>query len=301
MAMPEFSMRQLLEAGVHFGHHTSAGTPRCRPSSSASGTASTSSTSSRRCRCSTPRWRRSARPPRRAGAFCSSAQAPGERAGRGSGRAQRAVFRQPPLAGRNADQLEDHHRIHPAAARPRRGAGDRGERAHQKGTAGPHPRARKAPARARRHQGNGRASRRPVRDRHQQGVDRDQGGQETQDSGGRGDRQQFRSRRHHLRDPRQRRCDPLDRALLRSCVAGGADGLQQGRSPAAAISASPRRRRWKTCPRRRRSKACPRRRRRTASPRKSGQRAGDQPSETPPAEQAAEPAPETAEEGAAQA
>ena len=31
MAMPDFSMRQLLEAGVHFGHHTRRWTPRMAP------------------------------------------------------------------------------------------------------------------------------------------------------------------------------------------------------------------------------------------------------------------------------
>ena len=31
MSMPEFSMRQLLEAGVHFGHHTRRWNPRMRP------------------------------------------------------------------------------------------------------------------------------------------------------------------------------------------------------------------------------------------------------------------------------
>ena len=31
MAMPDFSMRQLLEAGVHFGHHTRRWNPRMAP------------------------------------------------------------------------------------------------------------------------------------------------------------------------------------------------------------------------------------------------------------------------------
>jgi small subunit ribosomal protein S2 len=31
MAMPDFSMRQLLEAGVHFGHHTPRWNPRMAP------------------------------------------------------------------------------------------------------------------------------------------------------------------------------------------------------------------------------------------------------------------------------
>ncbi|MEM7091189.1 MAG: 30S ribosomal protein S2, partial [Pseudomonadota bacterium] len=31
MALPEFSMRQLLEAGVHFGHQTQRWNPRMGP------------------------------------------------------------------------------------------------------------------------------------------------------------------------------------------------------------------------------------------------------------------------------
>ena len=31
MAMPDFSLRQLLEAGVHFGHHTRRWNPRMGP------------------------------------------------------------------------------------------------------------------------------------------------------------------------------------------------------------------------------------------------------------------------------
>ena len=34
MAFPVFTMRQLLEAGVHFGHRRGAGTPSWRPTSS---------------------------------------------------------------------------------------------------------------------------------------------------------------------------------------------------------------------------------------------------------------------------
>ena len=31
MAMPEFTMRQLLEAGIHFGHHTRRWNPKMGP------------------------------------------------------------------------------------------------------------------------------------------------------------------------------------------------------------------------------------------------------------------------------
>ena len=47
--MAVVTMRQMLEAGVHFGHQTGRWNRRCSVSSSASATASTSSISSRRC------------------------------------------------------------------------------------------------------------------------------------------------------------------------------------------------------------------------------------------------------------
>jgi small subunit ribosomal protein S2 len=44
MALPDFTLRQLLEAGVHFGHQTQRWNPRMGRSSTATATASTSST-----------------------------------------------------------------------------------------------------------------------------------------------------------------------------------------------------------------------------------------------------------------
>ena len=84
----------------------------------------------------------------------------------------------------------------------------------------PDPRARQARARARRHQGDGRPARHPVRDRHQQGS-RSRSPRPTScgipvvavlDSNSRSDG-------HHLPDPGQRRRDPRDRHLLRSDLA----------------------------------------------------------------------------------
>jgi hypothetical protein len=50
--MPSVSMRQMLEAGVHFGHQTRFWNPKMASTSSANATRSTSSTSRRRSRCS---------------------------------------------------------------------------------------------------------------------------------------------------------------------------------------------------------------------------------------------------------
>ena len=67
-------------------------------------------------------------------------------------------------------------------------------------------RARQARKGARRHQGHGRRSRPALRHRHQQGGDRHPGGEPPRHSG-RGDRRfQLRPRQHHLSDPGQRRC-----------------------------------------------------------------------------------------------
>ena len=126
MAMPTFTMRQLLEAGVHFGHHTRRWNPKMAPyifgvrngvhiidltqtvpmlhrALAASATSS---------------------PP--AAACCSSAPS-GSRGKRRRGRqALRPVLRQPPLARRHADQLEDHLALDQAPARDGRelAAGD---------------------------------------------------------------------------------------------------------------------------------------------------------------------------------
>ena len=51
MAMPTFTMRQLLEAGVHFGHHTRRWNPKMEPYMFGVRNGSISSTSPRPCRC----------------------------------------------------------------------------------------------------------------------------------------------------------------------------------------------------------------------------------------------------------
>ncbi len=131
-----------------------------------------------------------------------------------------AVLRQLALARRHADQLEDDLRIDQAAAQARRDAGlGRGARLHQEGAPDAAARARQARPRARRHQGHGRPARPPVRDRHQQGRHRDQGGAAPRHPGRRRGRHQLRSGRHHLPGAGQRRRRPRHHALLRSDLA----------------------------------------------------------------------------------
>ena len=76
---------------------------------------------------------------------------------------------------------------------------DRGPGLHQEGAADADPRARQAQPRAGRDQGHGRAARPRLRDRHQQGRHRHQGGAPPQHPGRRGGRHQLQPGRHHFR------------------------------------------------------------------------------------------------------
>ncbi len=69
MALPEFSMRQLLEACAHFGHQAHRWNRKWPPSFSGSATTSPSSIWPRRCRCCTVRCRKSVIQSPRAGVF----------------------------------------------------------------------------------------------------------------------------------------------------------------------------------------------------------------------------------------
>ena len=97
-----------------------AGTRRWRPTSSACATRSTSSTCSRPCRCC-DRALQAVRDVVAGGGrvlFVGTKRA-GAGARRRGRQALRPVLRQPPLARRHADQLEDHLRLDQAAARAR--------------------------------------------------------------------------------------------------------------------------------------------------------------------------------------
>ncbi len=123
MAMPDFSMRQLLEAGVHFGHHTRRWNPKMAPyifgvrngvhiidlEQTVPLLAPRAAGGARR------RGRRRPRAVRRH-------QAPGAGADRRGGQALRPVLRQPPLARRHAHQLQDHLAVDQAAEGARRAA-----------------------------------------------------------------------------------------------------------------------------------------------------------------------------------
>ena len=94
MSLPDYSMRQLLEAGVHFGHQAHRWNPKM--DSYIFGT--------------------------RNNIHIIDHQAAGAGRSRGSGQEVGAVFRQFALAWRHADQLEDDLGIDQASAQARRDA-----------------------------------------------------------------------------------------------------------------------------------------------------------------------------------
>ena len=184
MALPDFSMRQLLEAGAHFGHQSHRWNPKMAPyifgsrnshphhrprpdgAAAASGAEAVSDTVAKGGRVLFVGTKRQA----------SEAIADGRQA-------LRAVLRQLALARRHADQLEDHLGLDRAPAQARRTARRGRQGPHQEGAPDADARARQAREGARRHQGHGRHARPDVRDRHQQGSDRDQGGQPPEHPG----------------------------------------------------------------------------------------------------------------------
>ena len=205
MALPDYSMRQLLEAGVHFGHQAHRWNPKMaeyifgtRNNIHIVDLTQTVPMLHRALQAisdTVAQWR--PHPVRRH-------QAAGAGRDRRSGQEVGAILRQFALARRHADQLEDRFQFDQAAADARRDALlQRGAGLHQERAADAAARARQARPRARRHQGHGRIARHGVRHRHQQGRHRDQGSAAPRHSGRGRRRHQLRSGRHHLCHPRQ--------------------------------------------------------------------------------------------------
>ncbi len=123
MAMPDFTLRQLLEAGVHFGHHTRRWNPRMEPYLFGV----RNQVHIIDLQQTVPMLDRALRAVRDVAAAGGRVLFVGtKRAAAGLRRrrrqALRPVLRQPPLARRHADQLEDHHRLDQAPAPDRRAA-----------------------------------------------------------------------------------------------------------------------------------------------------------------------------------
>ena len=174
----DFSMRQLLEAGAHFGHQSHRWNPKMQPyifgtrnnihiidlaqTVPAMHTAlqAVSDTVAKGGRVLFVGTKRQA-----ADTIADAAKRSAQ------------VLRQLPLARRHADQLEDYLGLDLA---PAQGLGDLGDwrpGADQEGAPDALARADQAREGLGRHQGHGRRARPAVRDRHQQGATGDQGGQ----------------------------------------------------------------------------------------------------------------------------
>ena len=183
--------------------------------------------------------------------------------------ALRPVLREPPLAGRHADQLEDHLALDQAPARAGR-ACSRTARArglHQEGAAAADARARQARAVAGRHQGHGRHARPDVRDRHQQGSDRDPGSAQARTSRSWRSSTPTAIRTASPSRSRATTTPPARSQLYCDLVADAVlDGLSRGQRPRASTSAR----------RRRRSSRC-----RAQASRRRGGRARRRPSPKP--------------------
>ena len=218
MALPDFSMRQLLEAGVHFGHQSHRWNPKMAPFIFGTRNnihiidlAQTVPLLSRALQAIADTVAKGGRI-----LFVGTKRQASEGIADAAKRCG-AVLRQFALARRHADQLEDDLQLDRAPEEDRGDAEQRSRRRlHEEGAAHADAREGKARAFARRHPRHGRGSGPAVRDRHQQGRHRDQGGQAPRHSGRGHRRHQFQSGRHHVPDPGQRRRRARDRALLRS-------------------------------------------------------------------------------------
>ena len=203
--MPSVSMRQMLEAGVHFGHQTRFWNPRMDQYIFGERNRSTSSTSRRRSRCS-----------RRPANFVEGVVADGgkvlfvgtKRQAREAiekeAAALRHALRQPALARRHAHQLQDHPGLDQApegAGRDPRTARSSKHAKKEAHSCGARRQAREEPGR---HPEDGSASGRHVHDRRRPRRNRDPGSQEARHPGRRGGGHQLRARQRRLRDSRQR-------------------------------------------------------------------------------------------------
>ena len=203
MALPEYSMRQLLEAGVHFGHHTRRWNPKMAPYifGVRNGIHIIDLEQT------VPLLRQGLEAIREVVAGGGRVLLVGTKR-----QAQDAIADAAKRCGQYyvnyrwlGGMLTNFKTISQSIKRLREldeRITDRAERPDQARAAGADPRPRQARTRARRHQGDGRAARHPVRDRHQQGGDRGRRGEHAAHPGRRDPRFELVARRHRLSDPR---------------------------------------------------------------------------------------------------
>ena len=194
MAMPEFTLRQLLEAGVHFGHHTRRWNPRDgalplrRPQPGphhrpAADRADAGPRAARACATSTAAGGRVL--------FVGTKRAAAEHVADAAKRCGQYYVNHRWLGG----MLTNWKTITGSIKRLRQIddlLGRRHPGPDQEGSAGHHPRPREAGACAGRHQGDGRPAGHPVHHRHQQGEAGGRGSQQAGHPGGRRARHQLR-------------------------------------------------------------------------------------------------------------
>ena len=223
MALPDFSMRQLLEAGVHFGHQSHRWNPKM--SEYIFGTRNNIHIID--LTLSVPMLHRALQAVSDTVAqggrilFVGTKRQAQDAIAEAAKRSAQYYVNSRWLGGTLTNWKTVSNSIKRLRTLDEMLVVQRGAGLHQKGTADAAARARQARPRARRHQGHGRASRPRLRHRHQQGRYRDQGGAPSQRAGRRHRRHQLRSGRHHLCRARQRRCQPRHHAVLRSRRQGG--------------------------------------------------------------------------------
>ena len=205
MSLPDFSMRQLLEAGVHFGHQAHRWNPKMQEY--IFGTRNNIHIVD--LTQSVPMMHRALQ------AVSDTVAQGGRILFVGTKRqAQDAIAEAAKKSaqyyvnsrwlGGTHDQLEDRFQFDQAAAQARRNAlVERGAGLYQERAPDLAARTRQARPLARRHQGHGRTARPVVRHRHQQGRHRHQGSAPARRAGRSRGRHQLRSRRHHLCGARQ--------------------------------------------------------------------------------------------------
>ena len=261
MALPDFTMRQLLEAGAHFGHQSHRWNPKMAPyiygarnSIHIIDLAQTVPLLHQALKAVSDTVAKGGRV-----LFVGTKRQASEEIAAAAKRSAQYFVNARWLGG----MLTNWKTISASISRLRKldemlSEGAKGP--HQEGATDDVARARQAREGARRHQGHGRRPRPRVRHRHEQGGAGDQGGQPPQDPGDGDPRHQLRSRRHRLSDPGQRRRGPRHPALLRPRRARRhRRHSAAARARRASTSARPRRRSPSRCRRRRPS---PRSRRR---------------------------------------
>ena len=211
--MAQIGIKELLEAGVHFGHQTRRWNPKMRRFifGERDGIYIIDLLQTEALLQDARQFASERLASRRDGPVRRDQEA-GPGRDPGDGRRGRHAVRQPPLAGRPADELPDDLAADQAPARPRalrdRGPAAAAADARADGGAG---RPREAARQPRWGQEHAARPRRGVRDRPQDRGDRGARGTAPADPDHRPGRHQLRSRGDRLRDPRQRRRDPLVR------------------------------------------------------------------------------------------